>query len=99
MPLLLFLMFIRRPTRSQVTLIGLGGSYSQTRGNRSAKDVPTEMPQRVNIRLLFNRNPLIGDKFASRHGQKGVLSILWPDVDMPYCSSSGEAVGMSVCSA
>jgi hypothetical protein len=45
--------------------------------------------QHANIKMSYNRNPVIGDKFSSRHGQKGVLSILWPDVDMPYCASTG----------
>lgn len=62
-------------TVDQVTLIGT-----------KEKNAP---PQRANIRLRFNRNPQIGDKFASRAGQKGVLSILWPDVDMPYCCKTG----------
>jgi hypothetical protein len=47
------------------------------------------LAQRANIKMSFNRNPVIGDKFSSRHGQKGVLSILWPDTDMPYCASTG----------
>ena len=38
----------------------------------------------ANIKLRFNRNPVIGDKFSSRHGQKGVLSRLYDDVDMPF---------------
>ena len=40
--------------------------------------------QRVSITLRDNRNPIVGDKFSSRHGQKGVLSYLWPTVDMPF---------------
>lgn len=39
------------------------------------------------IKLRIGRPPTIGDKFCSRHGQKGVCSQKWPLVDMPFSES------------
>ena len=41
----------------------------------------------VFIKLREPRNAIIGDKFSSRHGQKGTLSRIWPHEDMPFTDS------------
>lgn len=43
--------------------------------------------QKINLTLRITRAPVIGDKFSSRHGQKGVCSQKWPMVDMPFSES------------
>lgn len=43
--------------------------------------------QSISIKYRIPRRPIIGDKFSSRHGQKGVCSMLWPTESMPYSES------------
>lgn len=51
------------------------------------EDSGREIAQKVAITIWQPRRPFVGDKYANRHGQKGVCSLLWPQEDMPFSSS------------
>ena len=71
----------------------LGKSTQSLRSLRLADSAPIgsdagdQELQKINITLRITRAPVIGDKFSSRHGQKGVCSQKWPAIDMPFSES------------
>ncbi|KAF7457580.1 RNA polymerase 1 beta subunit [Cryptosporidium felis] len=60
---------------------------SLTGGSSDGPSSSSNYGEKVSIKLRVVRNPMVGDKFASRHGQKGILSMLWPQENMPFSES------------
>lgn len=43
----------------------------------------------VTVRLRDDRIPMCADKVSSRHGQKGTIGMIMPQIDMPFSAETG----------
>jgi DNA-directed RNA polymerase I subunit RPA2 len=44
-------------------------------------------PTKALVFIRLRRDPVIGDKFCSRHGQKGTVGLLMPQINLPFSSN------------
>ena len=51
---------------------------------KAGDELPTGVNKQIKIGVAQTRKISIGDKIAGRHGNKGVISIIVPQEDMPY---------------
>ena len=54
--------------------------FSRDKGDR----LESGIIKKVSIQIAQVRNISVGDKLAGRHGNKGVISVILPEEDMPY---------------
>ncbi|KFB39803.1 AGAP009539-PA-like protein [Anopheles sinensis] len=67
-----------------VDSVKMGSPYDTM---RSGKLSYSEVKKQCIITYRIPRNPNVGDKFASRAGQKGICSQKWPAIDLPFTES------------
>ena len=51
---------------------------------RKVDELPPGVIKKVKVFVAMKRKLAVGDKMAGRHGNKGVVSRLMPEEDMPY---------------
>ncbi|MDD3818633.1 MAG: DNA-directed RNA polymerase subunit beta [Actinomycetota bacterium] len=56
----------------------------QVFSRKKGHDLPPGVNELVRVYIAEKRKVSIGDKLAGRHGNKGVISVILPEEDMPY---------------
>jgi DNA-directed RNA polymerase subunit beta len=68
--------------------------FSRERGDREEGDeLPPGVNSLVRVYVAQKRKVAVGDKMAGRHGNKGVISVILPEEDMP-CLEDGTPVDL-----
>ena len=59
--------------------------YDSKRGKATeGDDLPPGVIKMVKVHIAIKRKLSVGDKMAGRHGNKGVVSMILPEEDMPF---------------
>ena len=56
----------------------------QISSKKKGNDLPPGVNELVRVFIAKKRKISVGDKLAGRHGNKGVISVILPEEDMPY---------------
>jgi DNA-directed RNA polymerase subunit beta len=51
---------------------------------KDGHDLPPGVNELVRVFIAKKRKISVGDKLAGRHGNKGIISVILPEEDMPY---------------
>jgi len=60
------------------------GNLVSGRVDKVTKHTTAEGNNIIKVRILLYRFPIVGDKFTSRHSQKGVIGAILPQEDLPF---------------